>query len=297
MKKQNDLQVVLALLISLILTGVIGYMILMDLSIVDALYVTVITISTVGYGEIGVMGTEAKMFSIILIFVSLGTVGYLFSTIVSSLLEGDIRKAWRRKTMETKIRNMKDHYIICGAGETGYNAIKQFVSSNAAFLVIEKDMDKVHELMDENIPVIHGDAVQEAILEEANIRDSKGLISSLSSDAENVYTVLTARQMNEDLYIVSRSINKNSDGKLKKARANNTISPNQIGGTRMASLMLRPNVISFLDIITKAGEVILDLEDVVINKNSELMNQSLIEAKIPQRTGGTTKENSKGSRR
>lgn len=187
--------------------------------------------------------------------------------------------------MESQINNLKDHYIICGAGETGANAIKQFVASKAPFIVIDKDESRINELISDQIFSIHGDCTQECVLERAGIKQAKGLISSLSNDADNVYTVLTARQMNKDLYIVSRAINKGTDGKLKKAGANNTISPNEIGGTRMASLMLRPNVISFLDIITHAGDVVLDLEDVVVYKHSSLINKTLKEAKIPQKTG------------
>lgn len=285
MRKNSNLNFVVMLLVSLILTGTIGYKFLLDLSLIDALYMTIITISTVGYAEVGVMDTEAKMFSIILIFISLGTVGYLFTSVVSSFLEGDLRKAWRRRRMESHISDLKNHYIICGAGETGHNAIKQFKKSNVSFVVIDRDEEKINELIEENIPAIHGDASQEYILDKARIDYAKGLISSLSSDAENVYTVLTARQMNKNLYIVSRSINKHADEKLKKAGANNTISPNEIGGNRMASLMLRPNVISFLDIVTRAGDVILDLEDVVIFKDSSLIDLSLMQAKIPEKTG------------
>lgn len=126
MRQRNQINYVVILLISLVLTGVIGYKILLDLSYLDALYMTVITISTVGYAEVGVMDTEAKIFSIMLIFVSLGTVGYLFSTIISYFLEGDLKTAWRRRKMESNITELKSHYIICGAGETGQNAIKQF---------------------------------------------------------------------------------------------------------------------------------------------------------------------------
>lgn len=132
---------------------------------------------------------------------------------------------------------------------------------------------------------ILGEASEEAILNKANISKAKGLISALPSDAENVYTVLTARQMNEDLFIVSRAINKNATGKLKKAGADNTISPNEIGGSRMASLMIRPNVMSFLDVITRAGDVILDLEEVTIFKNSHLIDKQLKDSEIPQKTG------------
>lgn len=284
-KKLGNINFLILLLLSLIITGVIGYKSLLNLSLIDALYMTVITISTVGYGEIVAMDTEAKLFSIMLIFVSLGTVGYLFSSIVSSLLEGDIRKAWRRRKMESIIDNMREHYIVCGAGETGYNAIKKLIEGNVPFVVIDKDIDKVNSLKDEKIPAILGDATHEDILEKANIIHSKGLISSLSTDSENVYTVLTARQMNKNLYIVSRAINKHADEKLKRAGANNTISPNEIGGSRMASLMLRPHVISFLDVITKAGDVILDLEEVHIRLGSLLIDKSLVEAKIPEKTG------------
>lgn len=285
MGKRSQIVTVVILLISLILTGVIGYKILLDLSLIDALYMTVITISTVGYAEMGVMDTEAKLFSIMLIFVSIGTVGYLFSTIISYFLEGDLKTAWRRRKMESNITKLKDHYIICGAGETGHNAIKQFKRSNVDFIVIDKDETKVNDLIEENIYSVHGDATQDFVLAKAGIEFAKGLISSLSNDADNVYTVLTARQMNKDLYIVSRAIDKGAAGKLVKAGANNTISPNEIGGTRMASLMLRPNVISFLDVITRAGDVILDLEEVVIFPNSSLIDKSLKEAKIPQQTG------------
>lgn len=285
MERKNKLNFSIMLLISLVLTGTIGYKFLLDLSLIDAIYMTVITISTVGYAEVRQMDTEAKMFSIILIFVSLGTVGYLFTSIVSSLLEGDIKRAWRRKKMEVRIDKMKNHYIICGAGETGYNAIKQFQASNVDFIVIDKDEEKIDELIQDNIAAIHGDASQEYILKKARIEFAKGLITSLSTDAENVFTVLTARQINKDLYIVSRSIDKSAAGKLKKAGANNTISPNEIGGTRMAALMLRPTVISFLDVVTRAGDVILDLEDVVIFANSSLIGKNLREVKIPEKTG------------
>ncbi len=284
-EQKNQLSFFVITLLSLILTGTIGYKLLLDVNFIDALYMTVITISTVGYAEVGVMDTEAKMFSILLIFISLGTVGYLFTSIMSSFLEGDLKAAWRRRKMEATITNLKNHYIVCGAGETGYNAIKQFKKTNVDFVVIDKDDHKVNDLIEENINTIQGDATQDSTLEKAGIKHAKGLISSLPSDAENVYAVLTARQLNLDLYIVSRAIDKHARGKLKQAGANNTISPNEIGGTRMASLMLRPNVISFLDIITRAGDVVLDLEDVIIFPGSSLVNQQLKEARIPEKTG------------
>lgn len=284
-ERRNNIIVLMSLILTIVLTGTIGYKVLLETSFLDALYMTVITISTVGYGEIAEMDVEAKIFSIILIFISLGTVSYLFSTLVSSLLEGDLKKAWRRRNMEKEIKKIKDHYIICGAGETGYQSIKKFKEKAVDFVVIDKSEDTVDNLVEEDVLTILGEASEESILIKANIASAKGLITALPSDAENVYTVLTARQMNEDLYIVSRAINKNATGKLKKAGADNTISPNEIGGSRMASLMIRPNVMSFLDVVTRAGDVILDLEEVKIFPNSDLINKKLKDSEIPQRTG------------
>ncbi len=171
MEKRNQIQFFILLLITLILTGTIGYYLLIDeLSLLDSLYMTVITISTVGYQEVGYMDAEAKLFSIFLIFISLGTVGYLFTSIVSSFLEGDLKSAWRRRKMESQINNLKDHYIICGAGETGANAIKQFLASQASFIVIDKDEGRINELIEEGIYSIHGDCTQNFVLEKAGIK-------------------------------------------------------------------------------------------------------------------------------
>jgi len=265
--------------------GTIGYMYLLNVPVIDALYMTVITISTVGYTEVGEMTPSAQLFSIVIIFLGLGTVGYGVTSAVGIFFEGTFREKWRKNKMNNKIEAMKNHYILCGAGETGQSVIQYFLKSDVPFVVIEEREDRYEELIERGIPAIHGDATQEEILRKAHIETAKGFISSLPEDAANVFTVLTARQMNENLYIVSRAIESSTRGKLKKAGANNTISPNEIGGTRMAAVMLRPTVISFLDIITRAGDVVLDLEDVVIGKNSELAGKILKEAKIPERTG------------
>lgn len=282
---RRKLIILFGILGSLIVIGTIGYMYLLNVNIVDALYMTVITVSTVGYSEVAEMTTEAKLFSIAIIFLGLGTAGYALSRGVTLFLEGTFADIWRRKRMDNKISQLKDHYILCGAGETGQSVMEEFKKSNISFVVVEKDEKHVAELMDEDILTIHGDATQEDTLKKSGIDKAKGFISSLPSDADNVFTVLTAREMNENLYIVSRAIEKNSRGKLMKAGANNTISPNEIGGRRMAALMIRPSIISFLDIITHAGDVILDLEEVVINESSNIKSKSLKEAKIPEKTG------------
>lgn len=285
MKDMRKFIVIFMVLITLIFIGTIGYRYFLDVSIIDALYMTVITISTVGYSEVAEMSADAKLFTMLVIFLGLGIAGYTFTSIVSLFLEGEFKNAWRRKRMEIKISRLNNHYILCGGGETGQSVIQQFSKSSVPFVVVEKDERKVDELIEKGILAVHGDASHENILEKVRIQYAKGLISTLSSDADNVFTVLTAREMNKNLYIVSRAIEKNSPEKLKKAGANNTISPNEIGGRRMAATVLRPSIISFFDVITQSGDVVLDLEYVVVSNGSEILGNSLKEVKIPKKIG------------
>lgn len=285
MSENKKILSLLIAFITLIVVGTIGYSFLLKISLMDALYMTIITISTVGYGEVAQMTADAKIFSILIIFWGVGIGGYTFTSIVVMLVEGKIKDAWRNKIMENKISNLKDHYILCGAGETGEVIIEQFEKKGVDFVVIEKSESRYQELQSKNILTVLGDCTEEEILEKAEIKNARGLITSLSKDAENIFTVLTAREMNEDLYIISRSIDKNAPSKLKKAGANNTISSNQIGGRRMAALMIRPSVISFLDVITRVGDIELDLEDVLVNKGSYIDGKSLKEIQLPQKVG------------
>jgi voltage-gated potassium channel len=285
MKERRKIVFIIVALLILILGGTIGYLYLLDLSWIDAIYMTVITISTVGYREVVDMTDTAKVFSIFMIIGGLGIAGYGATSVFALFFEGTFRSAWRRRRMEKKISQFQDHYILCGAGETGQQVIQQFIRSQVDFVVIEKDEAKVLELQGEGVFIIQGDATNEETLNRCGIHRAKGLISSLSNDADNVYTVLTARQMNPDIYIVSRAIEKNAGEKLKRAGANNTISPNEIGGRRMAAVALRPSIISFLDVITQNGDVELDLEDVVVGEGSKFLGKALKEVRIPDTIG------------
>lgn len=220
-----------------------------------------------------------------IIIMSIGTVGYVVSNIISLFVEGDIKEAWRLKKMDNTISKLENHYIICGAGETGFYVLAQFKKQNIPFVVIDSDEKVIEELKEADILYVEGDATHENTLTKARILHAKGLVASLPKDAENVYTVLTARQMNSELHIVARAIEENAGEKLKKAGANNTVSPNEIGGIRMATMMLRPKVISFLDAITHVGDVVLSLENVKIKKGSPLCDLALKESAIPEKTG------------
>lgn len=274
----------LIILFLLVLIGAYGYRNLLSVSWLDALYMTIITISTVGYQEVGPMSPSAKIFSIALILLSLGTVGYLLTNIASSLFESNVMEALRRRKMKKSIERLEDHYIVCGCGETGSSVIDYLTSKKVPFVVIDNNEDIIANLIEHGVLSFVGNATSEEVLAQAQIHRAKGLIASLSRDSYNVYTVLTARGMNPDLYIVAKAIEKGADEKLKKAGANNTISPNEIGGRRLAASLVRPSIISFLDAITMAGEVEFDLEEVVIHKSSSLINLSLKEARIPEKT-------------
>lgn len=269
----------------ILVIGVIGYGILLHVSVLDALYMTVITISTVGYKEIAPMTPAAKLFTIVIIFASLSFVGYLFTNLVSFFVKVNIKDTIRFRRLKNKMQSLKDHYILCGADETGGHAIVQLENNRVPFIVIDNNKERIDDLSKRGIMTIHGDATDQNVLIEAGILRARGLLTCLPSDADNVFTVLTSRYLNKDLYIVSRSIESTAHEKLLRAGANRTISPTEIGGRRLAALMLRPAVVSFLDLINNVGGHVLDIEDVMIKEGSELTDKPIKDAQVRDRTG------------
>jgi voltage-gated potassium channel len=262
-----------------------GYKLILDISLIDAIYMTAITVSTVGYGEVAEMTTLSKLFTIGVIFSGLSIVAYGFTSVVTIFFEGEFQVAWRRKKMLKKIDELRDHYIVCGAGEVGQIVIEQFLQKGLDFVVIEKNEERSNELVEEGVLVIKDDATSEDALMKARLMEAKSIVCTLSNDAENVFTVLTARQINPRIYIIAKAIEKGAHGKLLRAGANNTISPNEIGGRRIAAMVIRPTIKSFLDIITQIDEVSLDMEEVSICAGSEMAGKTLGESRIPERSG------------
>lgn len=293
--KKKRIKWILISLLILISISTIGYQLMLDISFTDALYMTIITISTVGYKEVVDMTPLAKVFSIFVIFGGIGLVGYTFTTLEIIILESNFKSIRRNKAMKKKIEEMKNHIIIAGGSESTEAMFKRFQHSKKDYVVIEKDKAKIESFMNREIPALLGDATSEEVLLRAGIERASGFISTLHTDADNIVAVLTARYLNKDLYIVSRAIEKNSRDKLLKAGADNTVSSNEIGGSRMAALVLRPTIISFLDTITRAGEVELDLEDIMLGPGSGMCNQSLKQIQIPQKIGLTVLATKKGN--
>ncbi len=276
----------LILIISLIfILGVLGYHYLLDISLLDSLYMTVITVSTVGFKEVGEMNDAAKIFTIVLIISSLSFLAYAITGAVSMVMEGNLGKIIRRKSVDSKISKLENHFIICGAKQTGEHAINMFLKSKEKFVVIEEDEDIVDSLINKGLLCINASATSEDVLNQARIKEAKGILLAQDKDVDNVFSALTARHLNSEINIVSIVINEEAEKQLIRAGVNNTINPNNIGGSRMASLLLKPNVISFFDVITRIGEYQLDVEEVKIGGDSELDGVTLSKAEIPKKTG------------
>lgn len=275
----------IAILIFILSTAVIGYMIILNVSFTDAFYMTIITISTVGYKEVATMNVVGKWFTIGLIFVSVGMLGYLLSTLFQFFSAGNINEAWRKKKMKKEITKMNNHIIICGAGETGIHVIKQLLKKEVDIVVIENHPETCEMLKDMDVNYIFDDATREEVLIEARIEQAKGLITTLAKDADNVFVVLTARELNPNLHIVARSHEPFAYKKLKRAGANNIVSPDEIGGKKMASMMISPNVQFFVDNIIDTKNVSIDMEEIVIREKSELIDKKLRDAKISEKAG------------
>ncbi|PKK97194.1 MAG: potassium channel protein [Tenericutes bacterium HGW-Tenericutes-3] len=272
-------------MVLLVAGATIGYMLILNLPFVDALYMTVITISTVGYREVADMNTLAKWFSIGFILVSVGMVGYLLTTVFTFLSEGNINEAWRKNKMKKEIEKLNNHIIVCGAGETGLHVIKQLKRREVEFVVIENDVEAIDTLKEMNVKYILDDATKEEVLLDARVKEAKGLIACLAKDADNVFVVLTARELNTKMHIVARSHEERSDKKLRRAGANNTVSPDEIGGKKMAAMMLSPNVQFFVDNIIDTKNMSIDMEEVVVKEESELIGKKLRDAKISEKAG------------
>ena len=285
MKDKRKLKFIFIAFALLLVFGTFGYMILLKVSLVDALYMAVITISTVGFGEVGTTSDLSELFSVLMIFLGVGVVGYAFTTVVAMLVEGRLVDLWKGSKMDKKISALDEHYIICGSGELADVIIEKFIKENLDFLVITDDRADLDDYSHHNILVIEGHATEEEVLEKAGIRKAKGLIAALPSEVDNIVTVLTARHLNEAIYIIANSTSKSGSQKLMKVGANKTMSAIEISGKRIASLMIKPNIISFLDVVTKVGDVEMDLEEVIVKKGSYLENKDLIAAQIPNKTG------------
>jgi len=274
----------IALIFGVILFGTIGYSLVEGWGIFDSLYMTVITLTTVGYEEVHALSYPGRVFTIVLILVGVGTMLYTLSVGAKILLEGEIREILGRRKASKKIGKMENHYIICGYGRMGRIICREMIQNGAPFVVVEK-IPEVIAAIDKDILSILGDATQDAVLKEAGIERAKGLISVLSTDADNLYVVLSARGLSPRLRIVARASDEGAERKLFRAGADNVVSPYFIGGLRIAHTILKPAVVDFIEFATRSGNIELQMEEVVVNESSRLVDKALDECGIRKDLG------------
>ena len=274
----------LAVLIVAVIS-VVGYMYLEGWNFLDSLYMTIILISTIGLGEAARLDASGKGFTIFVVVFGLGTVGYALKNATKFLLEGELRDIYGRKKLEQRLTQLKDHYIICGYGRMGRLIAREMARKPAPFVVIERDPSTIPLADKDKYLFIQSDADKDEVLLEAGIKRAKGLISVVSTDADNLYIVLTARGLNPDLQIVARAGEEGSEQKLIRAGASRVISPYLIGADRIAQAVLRPAVVDFIEFATQSENIELKMEEVTIKEGTRLAGLALNECGIRQELG------------
>ncbi|MCB0102506.1 MAG: NAD-binding protein [Anaerolineales bacterium] len=276
----NRFILAIIVLIALLSIGTGGYIVLEGLSFVDALYMTVITLSTVGFGEVRELSHAGRTFTMGLIAGGVGVTGFLVSIMVEFVLSDHWRTHIKQRRMSKMLKNLSGHVIVCGFGRVGRNVAEELKDEGIPFVIIDKDPDRVAHAESHGFLSMEGNAAHEELLIEAGIERARAAVVSVNSDAENVFIILTIRNLNTGLFIVARANYEDSEPKLLKAGANKTIQPYRISGKRMVTMLIRPNVADFLDEVAHAGGMELLLEQIQIEDGSELAGMSVQEARL-----------------
>ncbi|MCE5253822.1 MAG: potassium channel protein [Actinomycetia bacterium] len=271
----------------IVLLGTIGYVLIESWSVLDSLYMTVTTIFTVGFGEIHPLSTGGRVFTVILIFLGVGTILYGIGALVEWVVEGQLSGVFRRRVVKRQVEALEGHYIICGYGRVGEAVARQLAAHKAKFVVIDNDPDSLLQAENDGCLSVRGDASSDEVLEAAGVRKAKGLISAVGSDAGNIFVVLSARVLNPGLMIVARAGSDDAVSKLQRAGADQVVSPYGIGGKRMATLMLKPLVSDYLEVVTGGGELAFVVEEFELQGDCCMIGHSIGALEVRRRTGAT----------
>ena len=268
-----------------IILGVVGYMCLEKWSFLDALYMTVITLTTVGFSEIHPLSPQGKVFTVFLITSGVGTFTYGALSFSKLLIEGEFRVVLEKRRWERKMKKLKDHVILCGFGRLGEKVSEGLYQKHMPFVVIESNSERIEALKEKNYLHIQADSSEEEILEKAQVKEARTLIAVLGSDADNLFVTLTARELNPKIYIVARVEDPHTMRKLYKAGANRVISPYDVGASMLLHAALKPTVTDLIELTTRLGPVTLLLEEVIVEEGSPLDGTLLKDSKIREDTG------------
>ncbi|MFC2148228.1 potassium channel family protein [Bacteroidota bacterium] len=284
---RSKIYIAIALMLSVLLVGSLGYHFIAKLSWLNAFYMTIITVTTVGFNEVGPLETEGKIFTVFLIISSVFIFAYAISVITEYLFSKNQLQLLKTKKVKKMINRLSNHVIVCGYGRNGMQAVERLKAYKKPFVVIEKDKDIIQKY-EEDVLFVEGDANEDEILITAGIHAAQYLIATLPDDAANLFVVLSARQLNQKLYIISRASQVTSQKKLKLAGADSVIMPDKIGGDHMASLVVIPDLITFMDKLSTEGENTTNLEEVAIEDFADQMEcNSLRDLDLRRKTGCT----------
>jgi voltage-gated potassium channel len=281
MNKTRNFIFAATMLILVLSMGTAGYMILEQWNFLDSLYMTVITISTVGFSEVKPVSDQGRILTMTILVSGLGVLGYLVGSLTRTLVEGQILEVMGRKRLERQIKALKDHYIICGYGRVGRIVCEEIKRTRpTSLVVIDKESYVTTKVEEDGHLYILGDATEEECLLKAGIRAAKGLATALDSEADNVYITITARGLNPKLYILARAGRIGSEKKLVHAGADVVVSPHQIGGFRMAQALLRPTVTEFFDFTLADPHIAFTIEEIPVSPTSKLYDVTLVDSGI-----------------
>lgn len=277
------LKISLVLFCSIQIIGVVGFMWLENLSWFDATYLTIATVSTVGYGDIVPLTKGGRIFDIGLIIIGVGTAYYTFALIVSMAIEGQLKDLLGRRGMNRKIASLKDHIIVCGSGKVGINAIEQLELEDEPFVVIDINYESYEKMVEKKILAVHGDATLDEVLLAAGVLKARGVITALPHDAENVYVALTAKSLNPKIIIVARADRSEAEEKLKRAGANTVIFPSVMGGRQLVTAMIKPDISHLMENVFYNQEQPLDIHQITVGDHSKFVGKTLAENAIRER--------------
>jgi voltage-gated potassium channel len=280
--RSSSLAITALLSVLLLALGTIGYMLIEGWGLIDSLYMTVITLATVGYGEVHEVSQPGRVFTVILIVLGVGFFLYVVGNIIQFLVEGRMRIILGRRKLDKQISQEKNHYIICGYGRIGRVLCRYLRQRNLDVVVIERNRERIPILDEDDILYVVGEATDEANLRKAGIDRAKGLVTALGTDAENVFLLLTAKQLNPSLYVVARASQNVTKKTLTAAGANMVVSPYDVGARRMAHAILRPSVIDFLELAFADESTDINIEEIPVNASSKLIETTLKDSGIRQ---------------
>lgn len=265
--------------------GTAGYTLIEGWPVFDALYMTVTTVTTVGYREIYPLSLAGRVFTLLLILLGVGTLFYVLGNFARFVLEGELQYVFGKYRSGGKVKTLSDHYIVCGYGRMGKQICKELSAKPVSVVIVDKSPDMIAAAQREGFIAVEGDATQDYVLMQAGIDRAKGLVSVVDGDAENLYIVLTARGLNKNLYIVARAGEEGSEQKLMRAGANRVSSPYLIGAMQVAQVLLRPAVVDFLELATKSEHLDLQIEEITIEKGSSFDGKTPCQCGLDQDRG------------